>query len=445
MATFDGSTSLEMACDEFREHECGPCALGGKTREAKHYCIDCPDYLCDDCKAYHCNRADRTRFHVIVLSSRNLADLASSMSLNMASDGFREHECDPCLLIGKTRKATYDCVDCPYYLCDDCKVYHGKQAGTRNHSLVSSSLIAGIKTLGSVNAQRKGTRQDNKLPGKSHSTGSSKMLMDRKIKSRSEVNVRTIKDRKNPCIPGCTVMPSGHVVLCYRSDNQIKLLDNSWTITGRLALQDPWDVSVIDSNNVIVSSLLKNQLQKVQVFPRLKAGSIIKLDMECWGVSVSGEEIYTTCHDNFGQGEVRVLDLQGQIKRRLGINPDGSHLFTSPYYITVSNSGEKIFISDGGTHTITCLTTTGTVIYSYKDDYMRFPRGLICDSGDNVLVCGLGHDNVRTISPDGNKCHTLLTSQDGLRYPRSVAYKESEDTLIVGCEDSSKLLLFKLT
>ena len=43
MATFDGSSSLDMACDEFREHECGPCAEGGRTREAIHYCIDCPD------------------------------------------------------------------------------------------------------------------------------------------------------------------------------------------------------------------------------------------------------------------------------------------------------------------------------------------------------------------------------------------------------------------
>ena len=69
MASFNGSSSLSMACDEYREYECGPCLLGGRTREAKHYCIDCPDYLCDGCKDHHCTLAV-TRDHTIMSGSR---------------------------------------------------------------------------------------------------------------------------------------------------------------------------------------------------------------------------------------------------------------------------------------------------------------------------------------------------------------------------------------
>ena len=308
-----------------------------------------------------------------------------------------------------------------------------------------ADLVAGVNSLGSLLSQRISDNQDNKLPGKPYSTGSTKMLKDRKIKSSREVNVRTNEDKEDPRISGCTVMSNGHVVLCDHSNKQINLLNDSWTITGRLQLPDqPMDVSVIDPNNVIVSLPVKKQLQKVQVFPKMKAGSTILLDRKCWGVAVSGQEIYTTCHDNPGQGEVRVLDLQGNVKRRLGTNPDGTYLFTNPNYITVSASGEKVFVSDWGTHTVTCLTPSGTVIYTYKDDDMSHPRGLICDSGDNFLVCVGIPNNVHTISPDGNKYHTLLTSKDGLRGPSSIAYKESEDTLIVGCRGSDKLLLFKL-
>ena len=308
-----------------------------------------------------------------------------------------------------------------------------------------ADLVAGVNSLGSLLSQRISDNQDNKLPGKPYSTGSTKMIKDRRIKVRKEVNVRTHKDKQDAWITGCTVMSNGHVVLCDQSNKQIKLLDDSWAVTGRLKLPDPWDVSVIDSSNVIVSSPDKKQLQKVQVFPKIKAGRTIQLDRKCWGVAVLGQEIYTTCRDNPGQGEVVVLDLHGNFKRCLGTNPDGTYLFSSPNYITVSASGEKIFVSDAETYTITCLTSSGTVIYMYKDDDMRWPRGLICDSGDNVLLCSQYSNNVHTISPDGNKYHTLLTSKDGLSQPYSIAYKKNEETVIVGCRGSNKLLLFKLT
>ena len=232
--------------------------------------------------------------------------------------------------------------------------------------------------------------------------------------------------------------------VCDFYNNQIKLLSDSWTITGRLQLPYPWDVSVIDSSNVIVASPNKKQLQNVQVFPKMKVGRTIKLDKMCWGVAVSGEEIYTTCHDFPGSGEMMVPDLQGNIKRRLGINQGGTYLFTSPNYITFSVSGKKIFVTDWTTATIPCLTPSGTIIYTVKDDNMSSPTGLICDSGDNVLVCGWWSHNVHTISSDGNKYHTLLTSRDGLSKPSSIAYKENEDTLIVGCHNTNKLHLFKL-
>ena len=584
MATFDGSASLDMASDHFREHECGPCALGGRTREAKHYCEDCPDKLCDDCKDYHGNLVT-TRNHTIVTGSWIPTSVSGAPSLGITCscnkgqpvmfycNDHQEIICGACKTINHQKCTTSSIQEkCSRYqssklnsilaeikslevkyerlkqesvvskkevnrLREDCKkeikrfrkeldrifdnlekniltdvdkwgqdidrpvdqnvstissvlsvlqadckrLEDAKRDGKKEAMFIAdiqvsksiqgnarklgelersfekpnlifernellADLVAGINSLGSLTCQRKGDIQDNKLPGKPDSTGSTKMLIDKQIKSHSEVNVRTHEDKRDPWISGCTVMPNGHVVLCDQKNYQIKLLDDSWTMTGRLDLRDPWDVSVIDSSNVIISSPNKKQLQIVQVFPTMKTGRTIKLDRICYGVAVSGQEIYTTCYDTCspGRGEVKVLDMQGNIKKRLGIKPDGAYLFTGPSYITISASGEKIFVSDRYTDTVTCLTPSGIVIYTYKDDDMRRSTGLICDSGDNVLVCGTYSDNAHTISPDGNKYHTLLTSQDGLYYPSSIAYKESDDTVIVGCFESNKLLLFKL-
>ena len=582
MANYDGSSSLDMTSDHFREHECGPCSQRGRTREAIHYCIDCPDYLCDGCKDYHCTLAV-TRNHTIMSGSTIPVSARGKPSLGIicgcskgqpvefycndheeiicgACKTFNHHKCktssikeksssykssklkrilaeikslevkyerlkqDSTVSKKEVNKLKEDCqkeikryrkeldtifdnlesnilteldkwkqdrhchvdknmstidaalnvlrVDCKRL--EDAKRDDKKEAMFIADTQVSKSiqgyarklaelekdiekpnlafkrnelladLVAGVNSLGSLLSQRISDNQDTKLPGKPYSTGSTKMLKDRKIKSRKEVNVKTDEDKEDPCIAGCTVMPNGHVVLCDYQNDQIKLLSDSWAITGRLKVKFPWDLSVIDSSNVIVSSPDTMQLQKVQVFPKMKASRTIQLDRRCWGVAVSGQEIYTTCHDNPGQGEVKVLDLQGNFKRRLGINPDGSYLFTCPNVITVSTSGEKIFVSNGDRFTITCLTPSGTVIYTYKDNDMRSPGGLICDSGDNVLVCGTYSDNVHIISPDGNKYRTLLTSEDGLSDPYSIVYKESEDTLIVGCHTLNELLLFKL-
>ena len=64
-------------------------------------------------------------------------------------------------------------------------------------------------------------------PENVYSTSSTKILMDRKIKPCSEVNVNFDGDKESPYISGCTVMPSGHVVLCDRNNNQIKILDDA--------------------------------------------------------------------------------------------------------------------------------------------------------------------------------------------------------------------------
>ena len=69
------------------------------------------------------------------------------------------------------------------------------------------------------------------------------------------------------------------------------------------------------------------------MFPKMKAGSTIKLEKnlkKCWGVAVYGDEIYVVLNKDLKEGEVRVLDLKGQLKRCLGINPSGSNRFTSP-------------------------------------------------------------------------------------------------------------------
>ena len=48
------------------------------------------------------------------------------------------------------------------------------------------------------------------------------------------------------------------------------------------------------------------------------------------------------------------------------------------------------------------------------------------------------------LSHSGEKLRELVTAGYGVRKPQSVAYRHTDNTLVVGCMDENKLFLFKL-
>ena len=269
-----------------------------------------------------------------------------------------------------------------------------------------------------------------------------KVLLGKKAASQGQVNVKDSDDEYTPWITICTFLASGHAVLCDNSNEKMKLLDKALVLGGSLKLDsEPSGVSATDDKNVIITLPDTKQLRYIQVFPQLRTGRTIQLDRKCHGIEVFGDEIYTTQYDGSGQGEVQVLDLNGNIKRRL----HGSLNFDRPDYIIVSTSG-KIFVSDGEESTagITCMTADGNMVYKYMDKALDDPRGMYVDAKDNILVCENGSDSVYVIMANGKKYGTLLTSHDGISYPHSIAYRETDDTLLVGCSGRDNVFIYKL-
>ena len=265
------------------------------------------------------------------------------------------------------------------------------------------------------------------------------------VASMSEVNIK-MSGKRETWITGCTFMPNGDVVLCDSTNNNIKLLSGTFTIKDSLQLDyQPWDVSPVSSNSVVTTLPHENQLQFIQVMPTLKRlDRSINIGSRCLGVQVVADLIYVTCHNYSGPGEVLVLDMNGTITHRLGQPDKKPSMFSCPFYNTVCPSTRKLFITDEYTDTVSCLMPDGTVVYQYKDAELKGPGGVCVDGGGNVIVCGCGSHNVQVIRADGTKCCTLLTSQYGVYRPCSVAYRESDNTIIVGCYDNNNILVYKM-
>ena len=323
----------------------------------------------------------------------------------------------------------------------------------RNEDL--QNLLKTVKELGQLTGQMKHKSSQNtntlftelgQLTGQiKHKSSQTALFTGLAVDSSRHVNITMPGDSDCPGITGCTFMPDGWVVLCDHKNSNLILLSDTFTFKQRLHLEsNPWDVSLINSNNVIVTIPNKKELQLIEVFPLLQLDRFIKVGRECFGVQVVEDLIYVTCYDKPGEGEVLVLDRKDRVIHSLRQPDKTQSLFNLPNYITVCPSTRKIFITDCGTATVSCLMFDGTFEYQYKDKELEVPRGVCVDGGGNAIVCSCISNNVQVIRADGTKCCTLITPQGAVSSPYSVAYRQSDNTLILGCFNNNNILIYKM-
>ena len=402
-----GASSLNWGSDEVHELECGPCGTGGISRKGVFFCKECNEHLCNPCKDYH-GKLKIARNHTIVSC---------------------ELLCGPCIFKNIKREPSHYCKECSEYFCDPCKDVHGALKMSRSHTVLS-----GAKMPKHFNTTGTDIRHGNIV------------WLDKRIRSISKVNIRIPDDSEEPGITGCCCMPGGQAVLCDMNNDQIKLLDSSYKLIGNLKLPSwPRDISVLSDTEVIITLPHNRQLLIVAVTSQLRIIRTIQLDKKCWGVDVSGGEIYITCGES-EQGEIRILDMSCNEKRRISLSRVmATYMIKTPLYIAVSAFSGKIFITDWGTKTLTCLTSDGQLVYQYKDQMLDRLRGILVDSADNVLLCDSRSHTIVVITPDGRKHGTLLSGKDGIKRPVTLAYRTRDNTVIVGCYETDQLACIQLT
>ena len=266
-----------------------------------------------------------------------------------------------------------------------------------------------------------------------------------KVVDTKLVSVAMPGERLTAGITGCAFIGDKYVILCDCNNSTVKLLDQSFTIIDTLKFPTfISDIAVVNDNTVIITLPGSHQLQFIEVLPKLTGGRVIQLDVECIGVDIVGNDVYVTCNNN-DVGEVRKLDLEGNVTKILGIYDDGSFMFKAPYYLAVDVSSKNIYVGDGYNSTVGCLSSAeGNIVFQYDDAELLWPRGLCCDDDSKVLVCGGDSNNIHVINTKGIRENILLSSVDGIRQPYSLAFRRADNTLIVGCHDD-KLVICRLS
>ena len=379
------------------------------------------DNPCDPCN-YEGSKAESVKFCSAPVSDAN--------TLPEVDDKTSDNLCDPCNYEGSKIVAVKFCSDCKEWLCSKCTDSHRKFKASRNHKVLSVAQVPSHEIGASQIQSYKSKRR---------------LFNDMKVQSSSQVKVLLPGQPYVPNITGCEALPNGQIIMCDCENKNLRLLHSSFTVKEVFELQGkPWDVSVNNNSSAIITLPWLKQLQYMQLEPSLKSGRVIQLDKKCWGIAVAGEYIYITLHNEPGEGEVRILDMEGSLKRRIGEKQAGSHMFIMPSYLTQNATTGKIYVSDTDTNTVTCLMSDGSTVYQYKDKDLKWPRGVCVDDEENIIVCGRGSANVQIVTASGRKLGCLLTSRDGINNPMSVAYRDTDDTLIIGCWALKNLLVYMI-
>ena len=346
--------------------------------------------------------------------------------------------CGICKKAGRRMKeAKRFCEDCNEYICNECTDTHLALRSSRKHKIAISKMIP--KDPPATVAVHSGV--DRSIGG---SDFRSRKILNMTIQSSNLINTRLVNDHMSPNITGCVFMPNGELVICDRLNLKTKLLDSSWTVKSYVPHvgDGPWDVSIVDDYNIIVTLPSIRQLQCIQVYPEMKTGRIIQLQIKCWGINVLDKEIYVTCHNmQDNDGEVNVLDLRGNILRKICVNKDMSFMFDTPYYITISETSRKMYVSAAGLSTLYCMTLDGNVVYTCND--LGHIHGVYADRDDNAIVCCWRPSQVQSVSANGKNLGTAV-SFSGIGLPYCIGFRSSDNILVFGSSGEKQVLVFKL-
>ena len=247
-------------------------------------------------------------------------------------------------------------------------------------------------------------------------------------------------------ITGSVFMPNGDLALCDLETRKIIILDHEFKEKSTLKLPGkPWGIAVFSENEIVVSLPVLQILQIVEVEPNLKLKSSIHVGKKCFDVKTANESIFVACTTDPGEGEIKVFDRKGNVRKRFGLSQDGTFILNRPLHIDIRNGSDKLFVSEFDKGHIVCMATNGKQLCEFSNPEIKYPRGILVDNDGNFLFCSACNDipAVYLVKNGETNCNRFLTKSDGIKEPYALSYRDSDRTLVV--TNRSRMLVFKLT
>ncbi|XP_048253360.1 uncharacterized protein LOC124149056 [Haliotis rufescens] len=181
-----------------------------------------------------------------------------------------------------------------------------------------------------------------------------------------------------------------------------------------------WGLTKLTHNQVAVAVWNIKQIVTVKVNPDLVLLSTITTRKEYWGITSLTPSILAASSQS--PPCVDIPDMAGNVLRSISPYHKGNNILQYPNFLCTTRTG-NILVSDWGTKRVACLTPEGDVVFTYSptgDTTLKTPQGITSTSTGDILVTDISLHRVIHLTESGQFVKHLLTSHDGIQYPRGI-------------------------
>ena len=292
------------------------------------------------------------------------------------------------------------------------------------------------------------------------------------VEAISTVNVKQ-PDKIRPRITAIVFTYTGGILAADSRNGQLILL-NAKTLKIQTTCSYPKPFFYIHLAALKDHSCLsivpgEKELQFVKTKSRFKLGERKSLNGVCRAMTATNQSIFLMCseeiksqlHDQSKSSlndhpmsplSVLVMDHNGIITQTIQSVDIEIKLEPTAYCnMAASLDGQLLFIAQNlpavGSSVI-CIAVSGKRVYNFTDPDMRGVRGLVPDTENNILVCCETPNSVFVLTSDGRKQKVMLTPDNGLINPNTMAFRLSDGVLVIGDDGETgigdKISMFKI-
>jgi len=150
----------------------------------------------------------------------------------------------------------------------------------------------------------------------------------------------------------------------------------------------------------------------------LTLGKVVPVGGDVYGVNDLRNRLVVTY---MKPPAVEVVTQKGKWLHRLDNTSAARELFIYPWNVMVS--GDRVFVSDWGTKTITMLSDQFQLLAMFSQpDLLEWPYGIISLNDDQLLVCGMLSNNIVLLQPSSGRMSAILEKKDGVEIPQALAF-----------------------
>ncbi|KAL3891437.1 hypothetical protein ACJMK2_003700 [Sinanodonta woodiana] len=302
-------------------------------------------------------------------------------------------------------------------------------------SPIKSILSLSLSELGKVVA----TTSSNTLP----LICSSRSRKDCHVKNVNVIELKNSTIGMSPLFSGVAFLPGDRVMLADCWNKQCILLSSSYQfITSHTLTGQPWNICVLDDQEVAVSFYDQNEIQILSVIGDIiRRVRMITTKYNCTEISAAGKGkmvVNGYCANNKSQWSL--INMGGDIQCT-------HHYDSSAYsqnYIALNNMKTRVYVNVYANNSLLCFDMDGKKLFTYSPDNLRGTMGIAVDRYDNIYVLGCDSNNLHQLSPDGSVQQVVNTGVP--RCPWAICIHQSKDILIItnNFDERTKLYVYQL-